>query len=61
MVDGERGLSFKLMHEGSVTPIFLKGILAEPYVYNALCAVGVGIAYKLTHFEIAEGLLDWRP
>lgn len=58
---GELGLFFKLMHQGTVTPVFVKGLVADQQVYSLLAAAACGIIYHLTSLEIAHGLESFTP
>ena len=50
------GLSFKLAYDGSTVPVLLPNVLGEHFIYAALSAAAVAIAYGLNLLEIAEAL-----
>jgi UDP-N-acetylmuramoyl-tripeptide--D-alanyl-D-alanine ligase len=54
------GLSFKLIYNGAVVPVFLPNILAEHFVYSALAAASVGVIMELNLLEISEALTDFN-
>lgn len=51
-----RGLSFKLHYGGSVTPIFLSGVLGQHQVNVALAAAAVAFGLEFNSVEVAEAL-----
>jgi UDP-N-acetylmuramoyl-tripeptide--D-alanyl-D-alanine ligase len=53
---GIAGVSFKLMTNGTVTPVLLKGVLGEHQVYSALVAASVAQIFEVNMDDIAEGL-----
>lgn len=54
--DGEVGLFLKLLYQGTVTPIFIRGVGLKEQVYSALAGAAVGLIYGLTPFEVAQGI-----
>jgi len=60
---GIRGMSFKLITNGTVTPVLLKGILGEHQVYPALIAASVAQIFEVNMVDVAEALrkLDKQP
>src|SRR3989339_919826 len=59
--DEHLGLYFKLLFQETATPIFVKGTIAPQLISSFLAAAACGIIYKLTPFEIAEGLDQFKP
>jgi UDP-N-acetylmuramoyl-tripeptide--D-alanyl-D-alanine ligase len=55
------GVSFKILHDGSVTPVILKGVLGEHQVYAALAAASVARILEVHMVEVAEGLHKLEP
>src|SRR3989339_584837 len=58
--DEHLGLYFKLLFQETATPIFVKGTIAPQLISSFLAAAACGIIYKLTPFEIAEGLDQFK-
>lgn len=48
------GMYFKIMHKGSVVPVFLFGILGRQHVYAALAGAAVGIGVGMNLVEVSE-------
>lgn len=55
------GLRFKVSHAGSVVPIFLSGIVAEPFIYSALAALAVAHSYGINIVTAGEQLNTTAP
>jgi UDP-N-acetylmuramoyl-tripeptide--D-alanyl-D-alanine ligase len=53
------GLNFKLNYKGSIVPVFMKNVMAEPAIYAALAAVAVGIYFDLNLLEMAHSLRNF--
>jgi UDP-N-acetylmuramoyl-tripeptide--D-alanyl-D-alanine ligase len=53
---GVDGVTFKLVTNGSVIPVLLKGVLGEHQVYPALIASSVAQIFEVNMDDIAEGL-----
>ncbi|MFH1235308.1 MAG: UDP-N-acetylmuramoyl-tripeptide--D-alanyl-D-alanine ligase [Parcubacteria group bacterium] len=51
-----RGISFKVIYQGSSVPMYLPSVLGQHQVRAGLAAVAVGISFGLNLLEIAEGL-----
>ncbi len=50
------GLNFKVLHQGSIVPVFLDGQMAEHLIPAALAAVTVGSIYGINLVEAATAL-----
>ena len=50
------GVSFKLICDGNVVPVFMPKILGFSQIYSALAAVAVGTIYKINLLSIAKSL-----
>lgn len=57
----EKGISFKVNHEGSSMPVRLKNVFGKHHIYAVLAAVAVGIIYKMNLVEIIESLNLYKP
>lgn len=55
------GIKFKIMHNGSVVPVFLPGVVGGHQIYAALAAAAVGLAFNMNLIEISEGLKNYQP
>lgn len=55
------GVSFKLICNGNVVPIFMPKILGFSQIYSALAAVAVGTIYKINLLSIAKRLEKFAP
>ncbi|MEA2088560.1 MAG: UDP-N-acetylmuramoyl-tripeptide--D-alanyl-D-alanine ligase [Patescibacteria group bacterium] len=55
------GVSFKLICNGNVVPIFMPKILGFSQIYSALAAVAVGTIYKINLLGIAKSLEKFAP
>ena len=53
---GISGMSFKLITEGTVTPVLLRDVLGEHQVYPALAAAAVGQIFDIHSVDVAEAL-----
>ena len=58
--NGIKGISFKLVSDGKVIPVFLPDILGKQQVYAALAAACVGIIYGMNLLEISEALKNYK-
>lgn len=58
--NGIKGISFKLVGDGKVVPVFLPAIIGKQQVYAALAAVCVGIIYGMNLLEISEALKTYK-
>ncbi|MBU0597713.1 UDP-N-acetylmuramoyl-tripeptide--D-alanyl-D-alanine ligase [Patescibacteria group bacterium] len=58
--DEIKGLSFKLIHDGSSVPVFLPGVFGQHQVYSALAAAAVGLSMGLNKAEISEALKNYK-
>ncbi|MEK7125626.1 MAG: Mur ligase family protein [Patescibacteria group bacterium] len=58
---GISGMSFKLITEGTVTPVLLRDVLGEHQVYLALAAAAVGQIFDIHSVDIAEALGKVEP
>jgi UDP-N-acetylmuramoyl-tripeptide--D-alanyl-D-alanine ligase len=54
--NNQLGLYFKLLYKDTATPIFILGLAAKHQIYSLLAGASVGLVYKMTTFEIAQGL-----
>jgi UDP-N-acetylmuramoyl-tripeptide--D-alanyl-D-alanine ligase len=54
--NGVTGISFKLSHDGSATPVHLPGALGINAVYAALAAAAAGAAMGMNMVEISESI-----
>lgn len=59
--EGLKGLSFKMLYNGSVVPMMLPNVLSRSSVYNALAAAAVGVAYGMNLIDISTALRDFLP
>ena len=55
------GLNFKVVHKGTVVPVFLAGIISSRFVYAALAGLSVGLAYGMNLVEASAGLRNLEP
>jgi UDP-N-acetylmuramoyl-tripeptide--D-alanyl-D-alanine ligase len=55
-----KGLSFKLMYQGSSIPVFLPSVLGEHQVYAALAAIAVGLALDMNAADISTALKNYK-
>jgi len=55
-----KGLSFKLIHDGSSVPVFLPGVFGQHQVYSALAAAAVGLSFSMNKAEISEALRKYK-
>ncbi len=55
------GLRFKVSHGGSIVPVFLPGVVAEPFVSAAAAAIAVGVHYGVHLVQAAERLTTINP
>ncbi len=55
------GASLKLYSQGSIIPVWLKGILGRHYAYAAAAAASVGLHLGMNLVEISEALVDCQP
>jgi UDP-N-acetylmuramoyl-tripeptide--D-alanyl-D-alanine ligase len=55
-----KGLSFKLMYQGSSIPVFLPSVLGEHQVYSALAAAAVGLALGVNGADISAALKNYK-
>lgn len=57
------GTSFKLITNGTVTPILLKGVIGDHFVYPALFAASCAQIFGMHMVDVAEGLanIDFQP
>ena len=51
-----RGMSFKLVFQGSAVPVFVEGRLGLPIIYACLAGAAVGFAYDFNPVDISEAL-----
>lgn len=51
-----RGVTFKLVSEGSAVPVFIPGVISRPAVLAALAGAAVGFSYDMNAIEIAQAL-----
>jgi len=58
---GIAGVSFKLITEGTVTPVLLRGVVGSHQVYPALAATGVAQIFDVHMVGVAEGLGRMAP
>lgn len=58
--EGLKGISFKLLYDGKVIPVFLPQTLGKQQVYAALAAVCLGIIYGMNLVEITEALKEFK-
>lgn len=54
--ESEAGISFKMVLDGSVIPVFLPGGLGRPLIYSSLAAAAVALTYGVNGLEIANNL-----
>lgn len=59
--DGTWGVNFKVHHEGTVVPFFLRHALGKPAVYACLAAAGAGLHFEMNLVQISESLKDFSP
>jgi UDP-N-acetylmuramoyl-tripeptide--D-alanyl-D-alanine ligase len=57
--DKVAGLSFKLVYNGAVVPVFLPNILAEHLIYSVLAAASVGVIMEMNLLEISQALFKF--
>ena len=55
------GVSFKLIYNGNVVPVFMSKILGFSQIYSALVAVVVGSIYKINLLTIVKSLEKFAP
>jgi len=53
------GINFKLNHQGSIVPVFMKNAMSEAALYASLAAAAVGLHFKMNLIEIADVLSDF--
>lgn len=58
---GIAGVSFKLITEGTVTPVLLRGVVGSHQIYPALAATGVAQIFDVHMVGVAEGLGRMAP
>jgi len=58
---GIMGMSFKLITEGTVTPVLLRDVLGEHWAYPALAAAAVGQIFDIHSVDVAEALGKVMP
>ncbi|MFA6553306.1 MAG: Mur ligase family protein [Patescibacteria group bacterium] len=51
-----KGLSFKIMYQGSIVPVFFPSVLGEHQVYIALAAAAVGLAFGMNLADVSAAL-----
>ncbi len=56
-----RGINFKFLYKGSVTPAILPNFISRANVYSALAAAAVGIVFDMNMVEISEALKSLTP
>jgi UDP-N-acetylmuramoyl-tripeptide--D-alanyl-D-alanine ligase len=56
-----RGVSFKMVYQGSAVPVFLPGVLGTNAVYAALAGAAAGIIKQKNLVTIATALNNLRP
>jgi UDP-N-acetylmuramoyl-tripeptide--D-alanyl-D-alanine ligase len=59
--EGECGMRFKVVAQGSTVPMFIPGVLGRQAAYAALAGIAVGLAKGMNLVDIAEGLAKYRP
>lgn len=59
-VDGDWGMNWKIVYEGSTVPVFLPGVLGVQQVYPAMAAATVGLACGLHLVDVSEGLRTYQ-
>lgn len=58
---GIAGTSFKLITEGTVTPVLLRDVIGEHQIYPALAAAAVGQIFDVHSVDVAEALAKVVP
>lgn len=53
---GIAGISFKLINDGTVTPVLLRDVIGEHQIYPALAAAAVGQIFDIHMIDVAEAL-----
>jgi UDP-N-acetylmuramoyl-tripeptide--D-alanyl-D-alanine ligase len=56
-----RGINFKFLYKGSVTPAILPCFISRANVFSALAAAAVGVVYDMNMLEISEALKNLTP
>ncbi|MFA6098628.1 MAG: UDP-N-acetylmuramoyl-tripeptide--D-alanyl-D-alanine ligase [Patescibacteria group bacterium] len=56
-----KGLSFKLIYQGSSVPIYLPNVFGEHQVYAALAAAAIGLSFGLNQSDISAALKKYQP
>ncbi len=54
-----KGLSFKIVYNGSIIPVFVPSVLGEHQVYIALAAASVGLAFGMNMADISAALRNY--
>lgn len=55
------GMNFKLVYNGSFTPVFLPNVISKAGVYAALAAAAAGAAKGMNLVEISQALKKYSP
>ncbi|MBU0545922.1 UDP-N-acetylmuramoyl-tripeptide--D-alanyl-D-alanine ligase [Patescibacteria group bacterium] len=55
------GLNFKVLHQGSIVPVFLPGQVAEHLIYSALAGIAVAGTFGINIVEAVNALRDLKP
>ena len=59
--DRMNGIGFKVIYDGSATPVILPKTVGFHHLYTALGAFGIGAVYGMNPLEIAERFLKLEP
>jgi UDP-N-acetylmuramoyl-tripeptide--D-alanyl-D-alanine ligase len=54
-----KGLSFKLMYNGSIIPVFMPSVLGEHQVYIALAAAAVGLSFGMNLADVSAAIRNY--
>ncbi|MFH1207360.1 MAG: UDP-N-acetylmuramoyl-tripeptide--D-alanyl-D-alanine ligase [Patescibacteria group bacterium] len=54
-----KGLSFKIMYQGSIVPVFLPSVLGEHQVYIALAAAAAGLSFGMNLADVSAALKNY--
>lgn len=54
-----KGLSFKIIYNGSIIPFFMPSVLGEHQVYIALAAAAVGLAFGMNLADVSAALRNY--
>ncbi|MBT4277882.1 UDP-N-acetylmuramoyl-tripeptide--D-alanyl-D-alanine ligase [Candidatus Falkowbacteria bacterium] len=55
------GMSFKVIFEGRVVPVFVPKILGYGQIYSVLSAIAIGTIYEINLLDIVESLNKFSP